>query len=320
MSIKLKYLIYILLLFFLTSCSGQKEEQGGKVEYRPNLKIKFLSETDKPVPESIITLPDSAIMMLVPAGEFQMGDTLSYVRFPNPEGFRYEFFAINFRDAPLHSVYLDSFYIDKYEVTNRQYKRFCDETNHPYPKNPHWDVNYFLGKSDYPVLFVDWYDAVAYARWAGKRLPTEAEWEKAARGADCRFWPFGNRWILGAFNYYDRKEDTLSETGVIDGYTHTAPVGSFPRDRSPYGVIDMAGNLFEWCLEWYKEDYYKESPYKNPMGADTGRVKSKRGGSWLHHYSWGSCIHRYYQNPKKAYDAVGFRCLLDINTYHKASP
>lgn len=141
-------------------------------------------------------------MVFIPASEFIMG---------NNGGHKDE--------RPSHRVYVDTYYIDKCEVTNAQYKNFCDETDRPYPENPVWDTDYFLSKPDYPVINVSWYEADKYARWMGKRLPTEAEWEKAARGTDGRVYPWGNNWAVNMCNYitdsfiwgYGMESDVLYE-------------------------------------------------------------------------------------------------------------
>jgi iron(II)-dependent oxidoreductase len=196
---------------------------------------------------------DGAEMILIPAGEFIMGS-------PEGEGENDE--------RPQHTVFLDAFYIDKYEVTNFQYKQFMDATGHGAPAD--WN-NEKYNQPNQPVVGVTWHDAVAYAKWAGKRLPTEAEWEKAARGADGRIYPWGNEW-----------DSSKCNSGVGgDGYQYTAPVGSFSDGASPYGVLDMSGNVWEWCADWYDNNYYSRSPQQNPKGPDSGSSRVLRGGSWF---------------------------------------
>jgi serine/threonine-protein kinase len=162
-----------------------------------------------------LDLPSGA-MLLVPAGEFQYG-------------------------ADKKRTTLPAFYMDETEVTNAAYRKFCDATSHPTPPNPPWDPDYFRAKDRHPVLNVTWDDAVAFAQWAGKRLPTELEWEKAARGTDGRTWPWGSE--------FDPKKANLG--GDKDGFVYTAPVGSFPAGASPYGMLDMAGNVWEWVADAY---------------------------------------------------------------------
>ena len=197
-------------------------------------------------------------MVLVPAGSFVMGNN-----------------SIKREQRPSHNVHLDPFYIDKYEVTNAEYYEFlgyikktkdhskCRE-DEPINKDhqPHnWEKGYY-GHPEFPVVRIDWYDACAYAAWVGKRLPTEAEWEKAARGTDERKWPWGNEWDPSRYNFGDPE-----------------PVGSHEDGKSPYGCYDMAGSVAEWCADWYKMNYYEKSPKGNPKGPEKGEKKVIRGGS-----------------------------------------
>jgi formylglycine-generating enzyme required for sulfatase activity len=190
---------------------------------------------------------DGAEMVLVPAGEFTMGSN-EYVD-----------------EKPPHRVHLDAFHIDKYETTNALYERFMRATNRAAPGL--WSNASFNIPSQ-PVVGMSWNDADAYCRWAGKRLPTEAEWEKAARGTDGRKYPWGEQWDASRVN------STESKLGK------TAPVGSYASGVSPYGVHDMAGNAWEWVADWYNKDYYQRSPDRNPKGPDSGERRVLRGGSW----------------------------------------
>ena len=195
-------------------------------------------------------------------------------------------------------MFLDGFYIDKYEVTNAQYKQFMDETGHKAPM--YWDDEGF-NQSNQPVVGVIWHDAVAYCKWAGKRLPTEAEWEKAARGVDGRIYPWGNEWDSSKCNSY--RGD--------DGYQYTAPVGRFPAGASPYGVMDMAGNALEWVADWYDSNYYSRSPHQNPKGPDAGIRRVLRGGVWDGNTDFLRCAGRILNAPALTYSGVGFRCSQD---------
>lgn len=214
-------------------------------------------------------------------------------------------------EQPEHKVFLYGFYIDRYEVTNAQYKEFIDATGHPAPfvdpkkypwaKEYNWvDGMYPEGKGNYPVVLVSWDDASAFAKWKGKRLPTEAEWEKAARGKDKRRYPWGNDW------------NGLTCNSRESGYLQAMPVDSFATGVSPYGAYNLSGNVWEWCADWYDKDYYVHSPAENPQGADVSATRVIRGGSWD---TFGrnrlTTYARESQFPNtKSYD-IGFRCVRD---------
>ncbi len=202
---------------------------------------------------------DQVRMVTIPAGEFLMG---------NPEG------KGRADERPQRSVYLDEFLIDQVEVTNERYMEFVKATGHRSPPNPYGtgSLSSVKGIEHLPVVQTTWYDAKAYCSWAKKRLPTEAEWEKAARGTDGRRFPWGNDAATERRANFDREwqeEKTLH------------PVGSLPGGDSPYGVKDMAGNAREWVSDWYAPDYYSSAPGRNPKGPEKkGVVRSIRGGSW----------------------------------------
>jgi formylglycine-generating enzyme required for sulfatase activity len=194
-------------------------------------------------------------MIYIPAGWFWMGCS------PNDK-------QGGDNEKPYHKVYLDGYYIDKYPVTNEQYKKFCDATGHKYPK--YWKKGLFSTNDlpdklrNHPVVDVSWNDIQEYCKWAGKELPTEAQWEKAARGTDGRIYPWGNGWDASKACYKQ---------------SSTCAVGSYPQGASPYGVMDMAGNVWEWCRDWYDANYYANSPDHNPTGPDSGKSRVVRGGS-----------------------------------------
>ena len=200
-------------------------------------------------------LPARDEMVLIPAGWFLMGsdkktDRLAYL----PE-------------LPQRKVYLDAYEIDKFEVTTVQFLKFVLATN----RSPLIDWRYDGGNfqdtmTAHPVMHVSWFDADGYCKWAGKRLPTEADWEKAARGTDGRKYPWGEQWDASRANSTDSK------------LGKTVAVGSYPSGASPYGAQDMAGNVWEWVADWY--GYYQRSPERNPQGPDSGTFKVLRGGSW----------------------------------------
>jgi formylglycine-generating enzyme required for sulfatase activity len=229
-------------------------------------------------------------MVLIPAGEFQMGDSLDGMDLA----------------LPVHTVYLDAFYMDIYEVTNAQYLKFMDATGHSAPV--YWDDSRF-NVPEHPVVGVSWHDAVAYAEWAGKRLPTEAEWEKAARGGLV-----GKRYSWGSdspdgtqCNFADVNTDyDWSDKSVDDGYSRTSPVGSFSANG--YGLYDMAGNVWDWCSDWYDSSYYSSSPSNNPKGPSSGSQRVMRGGSWSRYEDFLRCAYRSSRPPTDMYGYIGFRC------------
>jgi len=244
-------------------------------------------------------------MVLVPAGEFLMGTSDAQVEAflqAHPD-WQPEWLSI---EQPQHRVYLDAFYIDKTEVTNAEYKRFVDATGHQPP--PHWANGQIpAGQEDYPVTHVHQPDdAWAYARWAGKRLPTEAEWEKAARGGlsssnggGGRLYPWGDTW------------DPAKANALGSGRDGPAPVGSYPAGASPYGALDMAGNVWEWCADWYAADYYVSSPLRNPQGPSSGTFPVVRGGSWFDSPEYARCAFRYGLYPRRLFTNLGFRCVQE---------
>ena len=207
---------------------------------------------------------------------------------------------------PEHVVYLDSYWIDQFEVTNLQYKRFCDAVGYTYPPEPAFGgiSDYFISYPDYPVVNVSWDGAVAYSAWAGKRLPTEAEWERAAKGdADNRLWPWGNTWIPENANVADNP---------ADNYEYTSPVGSYLDGTSPVGCFDMAGNVWEWCSDWYDLSYYSSSPYSNPQGPISGSQRIRRGGAWISQNTHARCSARNVFTPANQSYRLGFRCAKDL--------
>lgn len=222
-----------------------------------------------------------AEMVLIPAGEFLMG--------ADTEG----------DDSPIHAVYIDAFYMDKFEVTNGEYLAFCEDAGWRLPE--FWGMEAFHSTSDFPdhpIVGVSWSDAKAYAEWAGRRLPTEAEWEYAARGGlDGMIYPDG-----------DTLDPTLANHRR-SGIRGTVAVGSYPPNG--FGLHDMAGNVVEWVADCYDADYYKISPPRNPRGPEKGKLRVIRGGGW---HSGPSCNRVHYRNalPANWKDfAVGFRCARD---------
>jgi len=196
-------------------------------------------------------------------------------------------------EKPYHEVTLSAYYIDKTEVTQGEYKKCVDagECNTP---SDNWDP---IGTPNRPVVYVDWNDATAYCAWAGKRLPTEAEWEKAARGTDGRKYPWGN-------------EDATCDNAVIGGCPGDAMdvCSKSPAGDSPYGLCDMAGNVWECVSDWYASDYYSNSPTSNPTGPVSGSDRVRRGGSFRNGYGAHRASSRLYDTPSYDYVNRGFRC------------
>lgn len=232
------------------------------------------SSNDQPVPEE---------MVLIPAG--------SFVRGTNAGGFD---------EQPERVIHLNAFSIDRYEITNSHYQAFVSATNHRHPGPPsRYAKNMVRMRGlNQPVVYVSWEDADAYCRWKGRRLPTEAEWEKAMRGTDGRLWPWGDAQDLNAANW----------ARVDDGFEVTAPVGSMKRDVSPFGVVDGAGNVMEWVADWYAEDSYRDPIEDNPLGPEHGLFKVMRGGAYTSTGADVRITSRSKMVPDFRDETIGFRC------------
>ena len=255
---------------------------------------------------------NDTVMVYIPEGEFLMGQTDEEKQWLIKEAGKSYYEEWYSDETPAHKVYLDGFWISKYEVTFAQYDRFCEETGREKPDDEGW------GRGNRPVINVSWNDALAYTKWLSQktglpfRLPTEAEWEKACRGTDGRRYPWGNHSPYYNGKWYANFEayDDWFRRGE-DGYEYTAPVGSYPEGASPYGLLDMAGNVWEWVADWYDKHYYSKSPYRNPKGPATGSNRVVRGGCWLNYAHHIRCADRGYDAPSgPAYD-VGFRPAMD---------
>lgn len=272
----------------------------------------------------VVGSPLSTEMVMVPAGEFLMG---------NPDdGLSYD------DEQPQRKVYVGSFLIDRYEVTNALYQQFVNATGHAAPSHQKpelslWhDKTPLPGSEQHPVVNVSWEDAVAYCRWQDKRLPTEAEWEKAARGLDGRRYPWGNEWDLTQANsasywagrtieFKDGKEwkafwvtgdgAQISHERGLNGEVLTMPVGSFPDGASPYGLFDMTGNASEWVQDWYEPYSYLNAPLSDPQGPNGQLLKVVRGGSWLKPARNLRTSDRDYGYPTDRASGIGFRCAKD---------
>ena len=248
-------------------------------------------------------------MVMIREGEFQMGNDSE---------------AAADNEKPVHTVFLDSFLIDTQEVTVKEYREFVEETGHP---PPDWEiVSEYAPTDKHPIVNVSWHDAMTFAAWAGKRLPTEAEWEKAARGGSvAKIYPWGNLTPNGKqCNFADKNLTHYwwADKKADDGYAFTAPVGSYPKNG--YGLFDMGGNVWEWCLDEYDAGFYTVSEGVNPIsGANTPQeviesfesVESNRvlrGGSWLVTAPNVRNSTRFMLMPESTNYSVGFRCVMNL--------
>ena len=263
---------------------------------RPTPVRPPVQPTIKPVEPTIeaderINPKDGAVMVYIPEGEFIMGTSDNQIDdlFGQFKNWNRSWFD---DEKPQHHVYLDGYWIYKQEVTVTQYRKFCQEAGREMPKAPSWGW-----QDDHPVVNISWHDAVAYCQWAGVQLPTEAQWEKAARGTDGRIWPWGNEWDSSKCNNH------ASAGGG------TTPVGSYPSSASRYGVMDMAGNVWEWCADVYDKNYYRDSPSSNPQGPTTGEEHVLRGGSWRAAPRYIRSTYREWGYPDDWNKFRGFRCV-----------
>lgn len=233
----------------------------------------------------IINPKDGSVLVKIPGGEYEMGDGKE-------------------SSCPKHRVYVDTYYMGIYSITNKQYKKFVDSTGHRPPDAADWGTaiwsksNFPKEYSDHPVVCVSHEDAIAYSTWAGLSLPTEAQWEKAARGLKGYLYPWGNDWDAKKCRNEGNK-----------GSGTTSAVYGYPEGVSGYGCMNMSGNVWEWCMDWYDSNYYTNSPPKNPRGPDKGADRVRRGGSWLNsapdRFRGAS---RNFDSPSDRDDNRGFRC------------
>ncbi len=281
-------LIFLVAVLFLTSLPVIGILKGTD---RPTSPEDQLLNPTPPIPDQGHMSPRKHMdlasldeMVEVPAGEFILGSN---------EG--------GYNEKPAHIETLETFWIDKYEVTNQQYQKFVDATGHRQPGPPSRYARKFeaLRSPAQPVTYVSWGDAEAFCKWKGKRLPTEKEWEKAVRGSDGRTWPWGEGMEGFPANF----------DGEGDGYLVTAPVGSFPADQSVYGVYDGAGNLMEWVEDWYIENFYQSGrPVSIKNGNPPSTYKTMRGGGYTSRGIDLRITNRSFMVPEFRDETIGFRC------------
>ncbi len=259
-----------------------QEERFSTLLLRYELAAFNIGRPSSNVPmDTKVSTVDGMTQVYIPKGEFIMGDN------GNP----------NLKEYPEHPIYLDAFWMDKYEVSNAMYEK-CVKSGKCFEPVPR--LNPFYGKWAYrnlPVVYVNWYAAEMYCAWAGRRLPTEAEWEKAARGTDARYFPWGN-------SKANPRLANFSETMFLE----SLPVTRYPLGASPYGVLNMAGNVREWVADWFGNRYYFESPHENPTGPETGTERSLRGGAYDAVLDDISTFRRFKHEPDSAGLSRGFRC------------
>jgi formylglycine-generating enzyme required for sulfatase activity len=296
-----------------------------------------LPQAEGPVPvDTQIRSADGMVMVYVPAGEFEMGNQGIQWIWNGSLRHGDQGLQVFADETPQHTVYLDAFWIDQTEVTVAMFRTFVEATGYettaeregwgaPWREGPPEEEWPHIAGADWrhphgpesraedghPVVQVSWDDAAAYCEWAGGQLPTEAQWEKAARGTDGRLWPWGDTYdgTRGSFCEARCPIEHYRKDRHDDGYALTAPVGSFPSGASPYGALDMAGNVWEWVADWYGESYYSDSPTENPTGP-RGNERTQRGGAWYDNGSWVRCTVRHHTRPWNRCDDLGFRCAV----------
>lgn len=275
----MKYIFSIVLLFLLSSCS-----------YISSLLPK--EDSSEKNNKSIATIEDEPGMVFVEGGLFNMGSRRK-------------------GEGPPRKILISSLYVDRTEVTVFEFREFVGATKRRMPKQPEWNME------DHPVVNVTWNEAKAYAKWAGKRLPTEAEWEYVARGGPSNFkYVYENSAQYGK-NYENIADESMRRfkyhfpvvSGYDDGYIFTSPAGLFPANK--FGVHDLNGNVLEWCSDWYKEKYAKAD--KDPHGPKKGTYKVIRGASWNRSGKYMRASHRTFFNTHVRFDFLGFRCVKDAS-------
>ncbi len=275
------------LVLVLSGCSGTTPVLSSGVMTNAEQPATMASMTMDPASAADVALRTDVPMAVIPAGEFPMGSVKGSTHAKWSEG-------------PQRMVYLDAYEMDIYEVRTLDYSKFLTATQLAAPKA--WKQVDLAKHGDRPVVGVTWEDASAYCQWVGKRLPTEAEWEKAARGTDGRTFPWGNEMPTA---------DRATLTKRWDGYETPTPVGSLEAGKSPYGIYDMAGNAMEWVSDWYDPNYYDSAPSKNPQGPQTGKAGVVRGGGWGFLPKDARTANRINPPRETRCINIGFRCARD---------
>jgi len=283
------FILMVVMLVYETYRGRQQREQLMASIERPKPRlIEPVAVQDFSMYRTIVG-NEGREMVEIPEGPFTMGSDDG-----DPD------------EGPAHPVYLQGYYIDLNEVTQAEYERFAKMTKRERPRVPVFEEDISkLMDPDYPVVGITWNDGFAYCRWAGKRLPTEAEWEKAARGTDQRTYPWGDTNLDSRIANFGKDWDSEVYAERLKA------VGSYERGKSPYGAYDMVGNVSEWGADWYDKDYYGKSPQKNPHGPSSGVLKVLRGGSWLDSPTYLRSALRYWFNPAYRYANIGVRCAQD---------
>jgi len=245
-------------------------------------------------PQKKVDLSSYPGMVLIPQGSFEMGSRRSLRELDPVSIFQADRHMLG-PENPAHEVILDDYYIDLYEVANADYRKYLEATgSKTLPR--YWDDPNF-NQPTQPVVGTTWKEAQAFCQWNNKRLPTEAEWEKAARGKRPVKYPWGD------------EEPDKTRLNFNSNVGKTAPVGSYPAGKSDYGVFDLSGNVSEWVQDWHFPEYYLFSPKENPPGPEQGHYKIIRGGNWINNAEDVSLTYRNATVPKARSKTVGFRCV-----------
>ena len=298
MKTKRRFSVLTMIFTFLLACQLSSQQPVASLTEMPHA-------TFRPTVELSPELMDAygMSMVLVPEGEFTMGSDAEIV-FAICQEYYFDCHLDSYTDgAPPHQVYLNAYYLDKYEVSNSHYKACVDVDICAMPTNvasATREIYFGISEFDnHPVIYVDWDMAKTYCEWRGAYLPTEAQWEKAARGTDGRLFPWGDEIYPTIANYLNANVGDTVAANIYD------------MDRSPYGAFNLGGNVSEWVADWYSATYYQNSPFENPQGPETGELRVVRGGSWNARGTGALSVLRREAIPSGNHDGLGFRCARD---------